>query len=59
MLDEPTASLDATSTRTFLATLQSLREEHAIVIVSHDDHVIAQCDRVLRIRDKQLVEVLG
>lgn len=56
LLDEPTASLDATSTATFLETLKSLRGSHAILLVSHDPQVIAACDRVLRVEAKTLVE---
>lgn len=56
LLDEPTASLDAASTATFLETLKSLRVSHAILLVSHDPQVIAACDRMLRVEAKTLVE---
>lgn len=57
LLDEPTASLDAASTATFLETLKALRVSHTILLVSHDPQVIAVCDRVLRVEAESLVEI--
>jgi putative ABC transport system ATP-binding protein len=54
--DEPTGNLDSQSTREVLATL---RECHArgqtIVLVTHDPNVASCADRVVRMRDGQII----
>jgi putative ABC transport system ATP-binding protein len=56
LADEPTGSLDSEGTR---EVLQMLRESHAagqtIVLVTHDPLVASVADRVVRMRDGQIV----
>jgi ABC-type lipoprotein export system ATPase subunit len=53
LADEPTGSLDTESVDGVLDLLQRLRRDHGItiVMVTHDAHVAATADRVIRMRD--------
>ncbi len=53
LCDEPTASLDSTTGRGILTTLQDLahKEDRAVVIVTHDERVLSIADRLLRVED--------
>ncbi len=53
LADEPTGALDSVTGAQILDLLRRLRDEHAttILLVTNDDAIAAQADRVLRIRD--------
>jgi putative ABC transport system ATP-binding protein len=53
LADEPTGSLDTDTGAQILALLRRVRDEHGttILMVTNDDAVAAQADRVLQIRD--------
>jgi len=53
LCDEPTASLDGTTGRGILATLQTLArtERRAIVIVTHDERALPYADRLVHVID--------
>ncbi len=53
LADEPTGALDSETGAQILDLLRRLRDEHGttILLVTNDDAVAAQADRVLRIRD--------
>jgi putative ABC transport system ATP-binding protein len=53
--DEPTASLDHENGRHVVATLARWRERGTVVVVTHDPEMVADADRVLHLRDGQLV----
>ncbi|WP_156761105.1 ABC transporter ATP-binding protein [Microbacterium karelineae] len=55
--DEPTGALDsATSGEVMTALLDStLRQGHALVVVTHDPQVAARCTRTIRLRDGRIV----
>ena len=57
LADEPTGALDSETGAQILALLRGVREEHGttILLVTNDDAVAAQADRVLRIRDGALL----
>jgi putative ABC transport system ATP-binding protein len=58
LADEPTASLD-TSRAMGVADIfaQAARREHtAVVMVTHDERLLTECDRVLTIQDGKLQE---
>ena len=57
VLDEPSTSLDREATGALLATLRELPGRPAIVLVSHDDAVAEEADRVYRLRDGRQVGV--
>jgi putative ABC transport system ATP-binding protein len=48
LADEPTGSLDAENRDVVMSMLRKLQQQgKTIVIVTHDNHVAAQCDRVI------------
>jgi putative ABC transport system ATP-binding protein len=53
LADEPTGALDSETGAQILELLRRVRDEHGttILLVTNDDAVAAQADRVLRIRD--------
>jgi putative ABC transport system ATP-binding protein len=57
LCDEPTASLDGTTGRGILATLQTLArtERRAIVIVTHDERALPYADRLVHVVDGKVV----
>ncbi|MBV8258473.1 MAG: ABC transporter ATP-binding protein, partial [Actinobacteria bacterium] len=57
LADEPTGALDSETGAQILDLLRGLRDDHGttILLVTNDDGVAEQADRVLRIRDGVLV----
>jgi putative ABC transport system ATP-binding protein len=57
LADEPTGALDSETGAQILELLRGVREEHGttILLVTNDDAVAAQAERVLRMRDGSLV----
>ncbi len=54
--DEPTGNLDSRSTREVLGILHEYHERgQTIVLVTHDPNVASRADRVLRMRDGEVV----
>jgi len=58
LLDEPTAALDAdTSNKLVQAMVQHARDHNiTLIVASHDNEVLAQCDRVVVVKDQTLQE---
>lgn len=58
LADEPTAALDSTSGSAVMEILSGLARTHnrAVVIVTHDPRLETFADRVLRMRDGQLID---
>jgi putative ABC transport system ATP-binding protein len=56
LADEPTGALDSTTGAQILDLLRGVRDDHGttILMVTNDDGVAAQADRVLQIRDGRL-----
>jgi putative ABC transport system ATP-binding protein len=56
LADEPTGALDSDTGQQILDLLRRLRDEHGttILLVTNDDAVAGQADRVLRLRDGRL-----
>ncbi len=56
--DEPTGNLDSQSTQDILNLMRSLNQEQGqtFVIVTHDRLIGEQCDRIVRMRDGQIVD---
>ena len=56
LADEPTGALDTHSGEEVMATLKQLRDRgHTIIIVTHDPSVAAQAERVIEIRDGEII----
>jgi putative ABC transport system ATP-binding protein len=55
--DEPTGNLDGRTGRQIIDLLFGLRERRnaTLVIVTHDDHLAAMADRVIRMSDGSIV----
>ena len=56
LADEPTGALDSRSGEEVMAILHQLKEQgHTIIIVTHDPQVAAQAERVIEIRDGEII----
>ncbi|WP_312688549.1 macrolide ABC transporter ATP-binding protein/permease MacB [Kosakonia sp.] len=56
LADEPTGALDSHSGDEVMAILHQLRDRgHTVIIVTHDPQVAAQAERVIEIRDGELI----
>ncbi len=56
LADEPTGALDSQTSRSILEIFESLnRDGMTLVIVTHDEAVAQQCDRVITFRDGQVL----
>ncbi len=57
LADEPTGNLDTKTGEKVLETFERLNRElgHTIILITHEDEVAAHADRILSIRDGELV----
>lgn len=56
LADEPTGALDTHSGEEVMAILHQLKEQgHTVIIVTHDPQVAAQAERVIEIRDGEII----
>ena len=46
LLDEPTSALDAASRSHLIDLLKDFRKDHLVIVVSHDEELLAVCDEV-------------
>ncbi len=59
MADEPTGNLDSVTTHEILGLFRELHAEgQTILIVTHEDEVAANCQRVIRLRDGRVLSDL-
>jgi ABC-type lipoprotein export system ATPase subunit len=58
LADEPTANLDSNAARQITARLRALADsgEHGVLLATHDLRTASQADRVLTLRDGQIVK---
>jgi ATP-binding cassette subfamily B protein len=56
LLDEPTASLDAEAESALFATIQGLRANRTVVLISHRFSTVRSADRILVLHEGRLVE---
>ena len=58
LADEPTGNLDSTTGSEILDLLARVRSEHSttVLIATHEQHIAAACDRLIRLRDGKVVE---
>jgi putative ABC transport system ATP-binding protein len=59
LADEPTGNLDSETGRDILALFHRLRDEAGVsfLIVTHDDEVAAMADRIIRMKDGEIINV--
>lgn len=56
LADEPTGALDSNSGKIVMEILQNLhREGHTIILVTHDKHVAGFANRIIEIKDGQII----
>ncbi|MBK1812682.1 ABC transporter ATP-binding protein [Clostridium sp. YIM B02505] len=56
LADEPTGALDKNTTKEILEIFKNLNlEGKTIIIVTHDENVAKECDRIIRIEDGLLI----
>ncbi len=60
LADEPTGNLDSANATEILRLLASLRAEHqmTVIMATHDQHVAAHAERLIRLRDGVVVDDL-
>jgi len=57
LADEPTGNLDTATGERILNVFDELREQgRTIIMVTHEPHVAARCDRMITLRDGQIYE---
>ncbi|MER7007219.1 ABC transporter ATP-binding protein [Dactylosporangium sp. NPDC000555] len=58
LADEPTGNLDSANSGQILDLLLELREERGmtVLLATHERHIAARCDRMIRLTDGRLVE---
>lgn len=57
LADEPTGNLDTKSTKEVMAILHELKDEgRTVIVITHDNEIAEEAERVIRIRDGKLVE---
>ena len=55
--DEPTGNLDTKSTKEVMAILHELKDEgRTVIVITHDNEIAEEAERVIRIRDGKVVE---
>jgi thiol reductant ABC exporter CydD subunit len=57
ILDEPTANLDPESVDVVVGTLEMMRGERTIVVITHDAAVASCADRIVRLERGRIVEL--
>ncbi|MFM7320476.1 MAG: ABC transporter ATP-binding protein [Armatimonadota bacterium] len=57
ILDEPTSALDSVTEADLLASLSELMQGRTVLIVTHRESALADCDRVVRLIDGHFVEI--
>ena len=61
LADEPTGNLDSDTGQTIMDLLQTLNREQGVtlIVVTHDEEVAAYADRIVKLRDGQIVDVVS
>ena len=56
LADEPTGALDSHTGREVLGMLQQLNQQgHTVVLITHDNSIAVQADRIIRLEDGRVV----
>ena len=57
LADEPTGNLDSHSSQEIMGILKKLHKGgHTVILITHDNEIAAQAERVIRIRDGKIEE---
>ena len=56
LADEPTGALDSKSGEMVMEIIKSLHKQgHTIILVTHDSHIAAQANRIIEIKDGEII----
>ncbi len=56
LADEPTGALDSHTGREVIGMLQQLHQQgHTVVLITHDNSIAVQAERIIRLEDGQVV----
>ena len=55
IMDEPTASLDITSTREIMHTIQNMEPKKTVILVAHDGKLVTAADHLILIDEKRQI----
>lgn len=60
LADEPTGNLDSNTAKEVLALLKSTAQKYrqTVLMVTHNDLLASQCDRIIRIEDGKIAQIL-
>ena len=58
ILDEATNALDQNTEKSVLENIYSLKDEKTLIIISHNNSILKNCDRIFEIKDKNLKEII-
>ena len=60
LADEPTGNLDSSSTKEIMQILRELHSEgRTVILITHDNEIAEQADRIIKIRDGKIVSDTG
>ena len=55
-MDEPTSALDKFAEQKFLRLVFNLKRKKTIVIISHKESTLKNCDKIYKIKNKRFIE---
>ena len=55
IFDESTSALDAKTEQEFINDINKLKMKKTLIIISHRENVLENCDRIYEIKDKNIV----
>jgi putative ABC transport system ATP-binding protein len=53
--DEPTGELDTKTGEQIIKVLSESADDRAVIVASHDERVLERTDRIIRLRDGQII----
>lgn len=56
VLDEPTSNLDSENTNLFIKLIKQLKEKITIIVISHDQKVLNNCDEIIFVKNKKIIK---
>lgn len=57
IFDEATNALDEENEKAIISNIYSLRGKKTIIIVSHNKNNLDECDKIIEIRDKKIIQI--
>ncbi len=57
VMDEATSSLDIDTEKSVMDAVRCLQKDKTIIIIAHRLSTVAQCDKIIRVKDGRIIEV--